>query len=174
MDDLTEKARPYIERALQLGAVDAVPFRIEDIVFDSRTLLKCLFSCAYGPRYTCPTAPGSPTMARYREMLSRYHWGVLVHGHFKKETLDIAFELERRAFVDGYHLAWSLSGCPSCPQGCTLREGRPCRFPKRARPQFYSVGIDVFATVRGLGLPIRTLTDPERQEQNWYGPVFME
>ena len=170
-----EQARKYVEQALEMGALDAVAFGIDDIVFDDRTLLKCMYGCAdWGRNHTCPSRPGSPTMEQYREMFSRYHWGVLVHGHFKKETLDIAFELERRAFVDGYHLAWSLSGCPSCPQGCTLREGRSCRFPKRARPQFYSVGIDVFATVRGLGLPIRTLTDPERQQQNWYGPVFME
>ena len=169
-----EKARPYIDLALSLGAADAVAFRIGDIRFDSRTFLKCLYSCGYGPRHTCPTAPGSPTMAQYREMLSRYSWGVLVHGHEKKQTLDIAFELERRAFVDGYHLAWSLSGCPSCPAGCTLAEGQPCRFPKRARPQIYSVGIDVFATVHGLGLPLSTLTDPDNQEQNWYGAVFVE
>lgn len=169
-----EKARPYIDFALAQGAADATPFSIEDIRFDSRTLLKCLYSCPYGPRYTCPTAPGSPTMEQYREMLSRYSWGVLVHGHEKKKALDISFELERRAFADGYHFAWSLSGCPSCPAGCTLKEGRPCRFPKRARPQIYSVGIDVFATVRALGLPIRTLTDPENQEQNWYAPVFVE
>lgn len=169
-----EKARPYIDLALSLGAADAVGFRIGDIRFDSRTLLKCLYSCAYGPRYTCPTAPGSPTMREYREMLSRYSWGVLVHGHEKKQTLDIAFELERRAFVDGYHMAWSLSGCPSCPDGCALKDGKPCRFPKRARPQIYAVGIDVFATVHGLGLPLSTLTDPESQEQNWYGAVFIE
>ncbi|MBR5430547.1 MAG: DUF2284 domain-containing protein [Firmicutes bacterium] len=168
------KEQPYIELALSMGAADAVYFRIDDIVFDSRTLLKCLYSCPYGPRYTCPTAPGSPTMAQFQEMLSRYSWGVLVHGRRKKETMDIAFELERRAFVDGYHMAWSLSGCPSCPSGCTLAQGTPCRFPRRARPQFYSVGIDVFATVRGLGLPIRTLKDPDTEEQNWYAPVFME
>ena len=169
-----EKARPYIEQALRLGAVDAVPFRIEDIHFDSRTLLKCLYSCPYGPRYTCPTAPGSPSMEQYREMISRYSWGVLVHGHERGQALDIVFELERRAFVDGYHLAWSLSGCPGCAAGCALKEGKPCRFPKRARPQIYSVGIDVFKTVHGLGLPIKILTDPETEQQNWYGLTLME
>ena len=169
-----DKARPYIEQALALGAADAVSIAVSDIRFDSRTLLKCLYSCPYGPRYTCPTAPGSPTMEQYREMLCRYSWGVLVHGHEKKKTLDIAFELERRAFVDGYQLAWSLSGCVSCAAGCTLKEGKPCRFVKRARPQLYSVGIDVFATVHGLGLPLHTLTDPETEQQNWYGLTLME
>ena len=169
-----DKARPYIEQALALGAADAVSIAVSDIRFDSRTLLKCLYSCPYGPRHTCPTAPGSPNMEQYREMISRYSRGVLVHGHEKKQALDIAFELERRAFVDGYHLAWSLSGCPGCAAGCALKEGKPCRFVKRARPQLYSVGVDVFATVHGLGLPLHTLTDPEREEQNWYGLTLME
>ena len=170
-----EKAQVYIDLALRLGATDAVPFRAADIRFDSRVLLKCLFGCGVpGPRYTCPTCPGAPSMAEYREMLSSYSWGVLVHGHQKKATLDIAFELERRAFTDGYHLAFSLSGCPSCPSGCARLSGEPCRFPRRARPQIYGVGIDVFATVHGLGLPLKTLTDPESEEQNWYGAVFVE
>ena len=170
-----EKARPYIDLAKELGAADAVPFGIEDICFDSRTLLKCFYGCSVaGSRYTCPTQPGKPSMEQYREMLSRYSWGVMVHGHQKAKTLDIGFELERRAFADGYHFAFSLSGCPSCPRGCTKSQDLPCRFPGRARPQIYSVGIDVFATVHGLGLPLSTLKEPDRQEQNWYAAVFVE
>ena len=43
-----------------------------------------------------------------------------------------------------------------------------------ARPAFHSVGIDVFATVHRFGLPLRTLFDPGKEEQNWYSAVFVE
>jgi hypothetical protein len=36
------------------------------------------------------------------------------------------------------------------------------------------VGIDVFKTVRALGLPLTTLSDPNTEEQNWYSAVFIE
>ena len=60
----------YCEKALELGAVDAVPFAICDIVFDSRTLLKCMFGCAdWGKNHTCPSRAGSPSMAEYRDII---------------------------------------------------------------------------------------------------------
>lgn len=170
------KARPYVELALELGAVDAVPFGIDDIRFDSRTLLKCMFGCAdWGRNHTCPSRPANASLEQYREMLSRYSWGVIVHCHDKESSQKISFELERRAFADGYYFALSLSDCANCPAGCAAEQGQPCRFVKKARPAFHSVGIDVFATVHGLGLPLYTLNDPERkQQQNWYSAVFVE
>ncbi len=51
--------------------------------------------------------------------------------------------------------------------------GPPCVNPKKARPAFHSVGIDVFKTVRKFGLPIDTLKD-ENDPVNWYSAVFVE
>ena len=170
-----EQARKYVEQALALGAADAVPFKIEDICFDSRTLLKCMYGCGdWGRNHTCPSRPGNPTLEQYREMFSRYSWGVIVHCHEKALSQKISFELERTAFADGYYFAFSLSDCANCPGGCAAEKGQPCRFVKTARPAFHSVGIDVFATVHGLGLPLNTLFDPEKDEQNWYSAVFVE
>jgi predicted metal-binding protein len=45
--------------------------------------------------------------------------------------------------------------------------------PRRARPAFHSVGIDVFKTVRKFGLPIETLKS-EDETANWYSAVFVE
>lgn len=44
----------------------------------------------------------------------------------------------------------------------------------KARPAFHSVGIDVFKTVRQFGLPIKTLSDADTEEQNWYSAVFID
>ncbi len=165
---------PYIRRALDMGAADAVAFSIEDIVFDPRTLLKCMYGCAdWGKNHTCPSRPGSPGMAEYRDMFSRYRWGVIVHTHDKKLSQRISFALEGQAFRDGYYFAFSLSDCGLC-ETCSAVDGAPCRNVRMARPAFHSVGIDVFKTVRQLGLPLKTLANPDTDERNWYSAVFVE
>ena len=167
-------SEPYIRRALELGAADAVPFAIEDIVFDPRTLLKCMYGCTdWGRNHTCPSRPGSPGMAEYRDMFSRYRWGVIVHTHEKRLSQRISFALEGQAFHDGYYFAFSLSDCGLC-EACSAACGEPCRNARMARPAFHSVGIDVFETVHRLGLPLATLADLDRDEQNWYSAVFIQ
>ena len=164
----------YIKTALDMGAADAVEFQLADIVFDSRTLLKCMFGCSdWGRNHTCPSRPGAPTIEQYREMLSRYKRGVIIHTHEKKLSQQISFKIESMAFHDGCYFAFSLSDCGLCSE-CAAVCGEPCRFKHMARPAFHSVGIDVFATVHRLNLPLSTLCDPEKDEQNWYSAVFIE
>ena len=53
-------AQYYTELALKLGADDAVPFTIDDIEFDPRTILKCSFGCEdWGKGLTCPSRQNS-------------------------------------------------------------------------------------------------------------------
>ena len=163
----------YAARARELGATDSVVFTIDDIVFDSRTLLKCMYGCPdWGKNHTCPSRPGNPTMAEYREMLSRYSGGIIVHTHDKALSQNISFQIEGEAYRDGYYMAFSMSDCALC-KTCAAVDNAPCRFMHKARPAFHSVGIDVYKTVRALGLPIYTLTDADREQQNWYSAVFI-
>lgn len=174
MAEFPAYARTLVDKALEMGAVSAVPFQISDICFDTRTLLKCMYGCKdWGKGLTCPSRPHNPSLAEYREMLSRYSWGVIVGGHNKHITQKVSFELERTAFVEGYYFAFSMSDCGLCKE-CAGFTGGECRNIVKARPAFHSVGIDVFKTVRQLGLPINTLFDPEHEEQNWYAAVFVE
>ncbi len=166
-------ANEYIHLAVSMGA-EAVPFSIDQIVFDSRTLLKCMYGCKdWGKNHTCPSRPGNPSMAELKEMFSRYRWGVIVHTHDKALSQKVSFEIEDRAFKDGYYMAFSLSDCALCEECAAVLE-KPCRNAHKARPAFHSVGIDVFKTVRQLGLPISTLSDPDAEKQNWYSAVFVE
>jgi predicted metal-binding protein len=166
-------AERYIRKALEMGADDAVVFKIEDIEFDPRTLLKCMFGCGdWGKGPTCPSRPGNVSLDEYEKMLRQYSWGIIVHAHDKKTTQSISFALESQAFAKGYYFAFSMSDCALCKE-CVGLKGLPCANVKQARPAFHSVGIDVFATVRKFNLPIYTLTD-EAQEQNWYAAVFVE
>ncbi|MDL2205724.1 DUF2284 domain-containing protein [Eubacteriales bacterium OttesenSCG-928-N13] len=167
-------ATDYANLALEMGAADAVPFLIEQIVFDSRTLLKCMYGCDdWGRNHTCPSRAGNPSMEQYKEMFSRYKWGIVIHAHEKALSQKVSFQMEDRAFKDGYYLAFSLSDCALCKR-CAAATNEPCRNMKKARPAFHSVGIDVFKTVRQLGLPISTLSEPDQEEQNWYSAVFFE
>ena len=108
-------APEYAEQAIALGAVHAVPFVLEDIAFDSRTMLKCMFGCSdWGKGPTCPSRPGSPSPWDYRRIFSEYRWGIIVHAHDKKMSQDISFAIERDAFLDGHPFAFSLSDCACC------------------------------------------------------------
>ena len=169
MDD----RRRYIDLALSLGADDAVAFGIEDIVFEPRTILKCMFGCTdWGKGPTCPSRSGSLMPWEYEPLLRRYEWGVIVHSHDKRTAQEASYAVERAAFLDGRYLAFSMSDCAVCRE-CAGLKGGDCADRKKARPAFHSVGIDVFATVHGFGLPLRTLAS-EEEEQNWYAAVFVE
>lgn len=163
----------FIRLAMKLGADHAVAFQIKDIVFDPRTILKCMFGCAdWGKGHTCPSRPGSLKTWEYRRVFEKYSWGIIIHSTGKKVSQDVSFAIERKAFLKDYYFALSLSDCALC-QECAGHHGKQCVNPKKARPALQSVGIDVFKTVRRLGLPLKTLKDQD-QEQNWYSAVFIE
>ena len=68
---LVEKAKKYIDLALEMGATDAVLFEAPQICWDSRTLLKCMYGCDdWGKNHTCPSRPGNPSMAEMKGALS--------------------------------------------------------------------------------------------------------
>ncbi len=168
-----EHAKPFVELAIKLGAEHALPFKTEQIVFDPRTILKCMFGCSdWGKGNTCPSRPGSLRPWEYQKLFQRYAWGILVHCTDKKLSQDISFEIEKQAFLKGYYFAFSLSDCAICRE-CQGHLGRDCANPKKARPAMQGVGIDVFKTVHAFGLPLETLKD-QNQPQNWYSAVFIE
>ncbi|MBL7134154.1 MAG: DUF2284 domain-containing protein [Phycisphaerae bacterium] len=167
------QAEQFIELALSAGADDAVAFDIDDIVFDSRTILKCMFGCAdWGRGHTCPSRPKSLMPWEYEKVLKRYAWGIIIHSTDKAVSQGASFAVEREAYLKGYYFAFSLSDCAIC-KTCASEHGEPCLAPKKARPAFHSVGIDVFKTVHKFDLPLEPLRD-EDDEQNWYSAVFIE
>ncbi|MCL2709103.1 MAG: DUF2284 domain-containing protein [Defluviitaleaceae bacterium] len=174
----------YAKKAIELGADRAARFGIGDVAFDERVVLKCVFGCAsYGMMHTCPNQKSPLSMQDYERILKRYEWGIIIGCADKKTSQEVSFEIERACFYDGYYFAFSLSDCGLCETGgtgsndascgCALALCKPCRNPVKARPAFHSVGVDVFKTVRRLGMPIGVLKD-EFERQNWYSAVFVE
>jgi len=163
----------YQNMALEMGAKNAVEFKIDDIVFDPRVVLKCIFGCSdYGRSHTCPNQRSPLTMKEYEEIFRRYSWGIIIGCNDKPLSQKISYEIERACFLDGYHFAFSLSDCGLC-KACSKIDGRECRIPTKARPAFHSIGVDVFKTVEKFGLPLYVAKDHDA-EVNWYSAVFIE
>jgi predicted metal-binding protein len=163
----------YIKIAKELGAQNVVAVTPDDIVFDDRTILKCMFGCkSWGKGCTCPSKEGFPKPWELEPLLRKYKTVLIIHAHDKKAAQKAAYEIEREAYLDGDALAFSMSDCALCAE-CAGKSGEACRDMKRARPAFHSVGIDVFKTVRQLGLPIDVLRG-EADVQHWYSAVFVE
>ena len=163
----------YIKMATEMGAKNVQRFSISDIVFDPRVILKCIFGCKdYGLLHTCPYQKSPLTMDEYQKIFVRYSWGIIIGCEDKPTSQEISYEIERECFLDGYYFAFSLSDCGLCSK-CARGKNVDCIHPDKARPALHSVGVDVFKTVRNLGLPIGVLRD-KSETPNWYSAVFIE
>ena len=163
----------YVNLAKELGAKNAVKFNIEDIVFDPRVALKCIFGCSdYGRNHTCPYQKSPLSMDEYRKIFEHYKWGIIIGCADKKISQDVSYEVERQTFLDGYHFSFSLSDCGLCSE-CSRIHGKSCNVPTKARPAFHAVGIDVFKTVQKFDLPLYVMQSRD-DEANWYSAVFVE
>ena len=163
----------YVQKALEMGAANAVRFSINDIIFDSRVILKCIFGCNdYGKQHTCPYQRSPLSMNEYKEIFMNYKWGIIIGCKDKHSSQKISYEIEKMCFHDGYYFVFSLCDCGLCGT-CAKSISQECRHFTEARPAFHGVGIDVFRTVRNFGLPIDVLKTRE-DPQNWYSAVFIE
>ncbi len=173
------KKRPfaaYEKTALERGIDHAVIVEPSRVVTAPWVLMKCQFGCAgYGGSLCCP--PRSPTPDETRKILDSYTSAMLLHRQISKngrpaENLsDIAVDLERSLFLDGYYKAWTLGSGP-CGR-CKTCNMKACAHSDRARPSMEGCGIDVFATARGYGLPIEVVTG-RADIRNHYALVLIE
>lgn len=171
--ELTRQQQYFVDKALEKGADHAVIFDIEDIVFDPRTFLKCRWGCAkWGKGHLCPSSVQFPKPGEFKEILEHYRWGLIIHSTDANLAQDISYDLELDAFWQGYHFAFSMSNCATCKE-CLGLHGKPCAKPEKTRPEFHSVGIDLFTTVHKFGLPLKTLRSLD-ETPNWYSAVFVE
>ena len=145
--------------------------------------MKCLFGCGeYGRNASCP--PNVPPVAECRSFFLDYAEAVIFHFVKKVDrpedrhawTRDVAgklLDLERDVFVSGHPKAFMLllDSCSLC-ESCTGRR-TSCKEPRRARPTPEALAVDVFATVRAAGYPIRVLSD-YTQEMNRYAFLLIE
>lgn len=162
----------YIEGARAEGADNVIAVTPNDIVFDCRTLIKCMFGCGdWGKGKTCPSREGALKPQEWEHMLRRYKTVLIIHSTNKKISQKASFAIEKKAYLDGDVLAFSMSDCALC-KDCAGNTNEHCRLPLQARPAFHSVGINVFATVEKFELPLVPLKE-KAEPQNWYSAVWL-
>jgi predicted metal-binding protein len=154
-----------------------------DVVIAQWPRFKCMFGCSlYGKKGACP--PSVPSIAECGEFFSEYENIVVIHIQKKLENPEQRKEwsrrtnlhllkLEKAAFLAGYHKAFLLfmNECQICDECSGTRN--KCKNVHLSRPSPEALGVDVFATVRKLSLPIEVLTD-DTQEMNRYSFLMIE
>ena len=165
----------YIHLAKELKMVNAMVISPQEISFDIRAILKCRWGCEYSlyslhENIKCDTR--NTTYQERMEMLKRYHHILLVHSHNAQELSEGVLEIERTAFLDGYYFASAIRSCNLC-EVCAVKQGNPCPTPEKIRPCDSSFGIDVYKTVRNLGLSCEVLKT-KNDIQNRYGFVLLD
>ncbi|MBN2294587.1 MAG: hypothetical protein JXM70_19310 [Pirellulales bacterium] len=151
---------------LSLPNFETKVISMQDLVFDSRVLLKCSECPKYGKTWTCPPFPDDFDV---HALLSPYNRGLMV---FLKSTFNtedeynsvrqsstntlhrVLLDLEKKAGMLGYYYATSFIGgsCKLCPNGC---DEEKCRFPHLSRRPLEAVGIDVVETAKKCGVEIK-------------------
>jgi predicted metal-binding protein len=162
----------YIASAKKLEMINALVISPRDVFFDSRALLKCRWGCEdYFQRgIRCDTR--GTTWEERVGMIKSYHHILLVHSHDARKLSRAVLEIERLAFLDGHYFAFALRFCNLC-RTCAISRGKPCPTPEKVRPCDQSFGIDVYKTVRNLGLSCEVLQG-KNDPQNRYGFVLID
>lgn len=169
MDKVIDK---YIKSAKRAGILDAQLVSSDDIVFDIRANLKCGWGCDRSIRTSIRCDDRGTSPHERVQMVKQYHKILLLHSNNSHLLSKTILELERLAFLDGYYFAIALRTCNLCAE-CQALKGKQCLYPNKVRPCETMFGIDVYKTVRQLGLPCETLQN-EEDPQNRYGFLLID
>lgn len=162
----------YIHLAKELKIVNAMLISPQDICFDSRAILKCLWGCENHFQENIRCSTRGTTYQERVEMVKGYSHILLLHSHDTRELSTAVLEIERSAFLDGYYFAFAIRACNLC-KTCVVLKGNPCPTPHKVRPCDQSFGINVYKTVQNLGLPCEVLQN-KNDIQNRYGFVLLD
>lgn len=160
-----------VDKALELGASEAILMNTEQIVFDSRSHLKCRFGCnRWGQYWTCPPHLHiSPE--EFMDGFSRFHNAILIQSTGPKVAQDVTLAIEKEAMLSlGSTFAFAMVLCVQCDE-CAYPE--PCKFPHLARPSMDAYGIDIGKTVEPLGLKVEFDSEGKLLPA-WYSMVLID
>jgi predicted metal-binding protein len=162
----------YVALAKRLKMVDALIISPSEICFDIRALLKCRWGCDDSFQGTVRCHDGGTTLAERMEMVKSYGNVLLAHSHDARDVSKAVLEIEREAYLNGLYFAFAVRSCNLC-RACKVKKGGTCPTPESVRPCEGQFGIDVFKTVRRLGLPCEPLRNKD-DVQNRYGFVLLD
>jgi predicted metal-binding protein len=162
----------YVQLAKKLGMADAVIITPQDICFDIRAILKCRWGCEDFFHQTIKCHTRDTTYRERTKMIRRYSHILLVRSSDARALSQTILDIERAAFLDGHYFSFGIRTCNLCI-ACAVNENKPCPAPDKVRPCDQSFGIDVYKTVRNLGMPCNVLQN-KGDVQNRYGFVLID
>ena len=162
----------YVALAKRLKMIDALIISPADICFDLRALLKCRWGCEDFFQRTVKCHDRGTTFEERVKMVKSYSHALLTHSQNARDLSKAVLEIEREAYLDGLYFAFAVRSCNLC-RACKVKKGGTCPTPERVRPCEGQFGIDVFKTVRRLGLPCEPLRNKD-DVQNRYGFVLLD
>lgn len=165
--------KKYIEMAQKSDTGHALIISPDDIVFDRRALLKCLWGCEdqFEPNRTKCGSRGL-SFEEAQATIHEYQSILLIHHHDSVKLSNIARKIERTAFMDGHYFACAMHCCHLC-KDCKIDIGKSCHMPHKIRPCDAGFGIDVYKTVRDKGLPCAPLQS-KTETGNRYAFVLID
>lgn len=163
--------KKYIDLALDLNMLNAKIIGPNDMVFDIRTLLKCHWGCENHDNLSFKCQKRNTSFDERHKMITSYKNILLIHSNSGRDISRAALEIERRAFLDGNHLAFAIRYCNLC-KACSVDDGKPCVQPLKVRPCEAIFGIDVYETAKRHHLPCYPLQHKD-DVQNRYGFVCL-
>jgi predicted metal-binding protein len=140
----------------------------KDIVVAQWVRVKCEFGCSDYGLGACP--PNTPTVQECRDFFREYSKGLIIRltkladkenypSDWSKEMTNKLLDLERRVFLDGSQKTFLLNQtccclCNDCP-GNRLN----CKDKRKSRPSPEAFAVDVYQTVRNMGMKIHVVKD---------------
>jgi predicted metal-binding protein len=139
----------------------------KDIVVAQWVRVKCFFGCSDYGLGTCP--PNTPSVLDCDKFFKEYESGLVVRLNkfadknsypkdWSREMTDKLLEIEREIFLSGYQKVFLLNQtCCSICKECS-GDRLHCKDKTKSRPSPESFAVDVYQTVRKVGLEINVVS----------------
>ncbi|MHA1271456.1 MAG: DUF2284 domain-containing protein [Candidatus Helarchaeota archaeon] len=196
-EQLKNKIEKLKEFAIKVGASRKLIKLInvqKDVSLNNWPRIKCKFGCKnYGKNLCCP--PFIPEPREWKEFLKEYKYGILIgfegasylSGKNPRRIYKKIFNLERKAFLMGFYKAFIYypGPCRLCDKCIVLEEDflkkmsiklarTFCKHLDKARPSMEATGIDVFSTIRNIGLELEVVNSKTSENIRFYTLLLLE
>ena len=130
--------------------------------------VKCMFGCGDYGLGTCP--PNTPSVRDCDSFFKEYKRGIVIRltkfidkekypSDWSRDITKRLLEIEREIFLSGYQKAFLLNQtCCSLCNDCTGTR-LDCKDKKNSRPSPEAFAVDVYQTVRNLGMEINVISN---------------
>jgi predicted metal-binding protein len=168
---MEKQLEKLVDKALEIGALEAKIIDTGIIVFDPRSFLKCRFGCnRWGRYWTCPPYMDISN-EQFQKAFEKYQKAIILQSTDPKKGQEITLAVEKEAMLSHNCIhAFALVLCVWC-ETCSYPE--PCRFPHMARPSMDAYGIDVGKTAEPLGLKV-SFDEKGKMLPCWYSLVLLD